>query len=307
MSSKLGKYIWHNGQFLKWDEANIHIMSHVIHYGSSVFEGIRVYDTFKGPAVYRLHDHIQRLVNSARIYRMAPDLNVDDISIACIETVKKNNFNACYIRPVIIRGYGAFGVNPLANPLETYIATWEWGAYLGSEALEQGVDVCFSSWNRFAPNTLPALAKCAANYMNSQLIKMEAIENGFSEGIALDSQGYISEGSGENIFIIKDGALLTPPLSSSILPGLTRDSVIFLCKELGYSLKEVQIPRETIYIADEAFFTGTAAEITPIRSVDKIKIGNGKRGKITTRIQKEFFNIFNGKRKVPQDWLTPVK
>jgi len=307
MSSTYGKYIWHNGQFLAWDDAKIHIMSHVVHYGSSVFEGIRVYDTFQGAAVYRLHDHISRLVNSARIYRMAPEYSVEDISRACVETVKKNNFNACYIRPVIFRGYGAFGVNPLDNPLETYIATWEWGAYLGSDALENGVDVCFSSWQRFAPNTLPALAKCAANYMNSQLIKMEAVKNGFTEGIALDSRGYISEGSGENIFIIKDGSIMTPPLSSSILPGITRDSVIFLCKELGYPLKEVLIPRETVYIADEAFFTGTAAEITPIRSVDKLKIGSGSRGEITARIQNEFFKIFNGKRKVPSHWLTPVK
>jgi branched-chain amino acid aminotransferase len=306
MSLSFGKYIWHNGRFLPWDDAKIHIMSHVIHYGSSVFEGIRVYETFQGAAVYRLHDHISRLINSAKIYHMTPAYSVEDISRACVDTVKKNELNACYIRPVIFRGYGAFGVNPLDNPLETYIATWEWGAYLGSDALENGVDVCFSSWQRFAPNTLPALAKCAANYMNSQLIKMEAIKNGFSEGIALDSQGFISEGSGENIFIIKDGTVLTPPLSSSILPGITRDSVIYLCKELGYPLKEIQIPRETIYIADEAFFTGTAAEITPIRSADRIKIGSGSRGKITEQIQHEFFNIFNGKRKVPQQWLTPV-
>ncbi len=307
MGVAFGKYIWHNGEFIKWEDANIHIMSHVIHYGSSVFEGIRVYDTHIGPAVYRLNGHIQRLYDSVKIYRMDVSWTVDEISQACIETVKKNEFGACYIRPVVIRGFGPFGVNPFDNPIETYIAIWEWGAYLGSGALENGVDVCFSTWGRIAPNTLPALAKTGANYMNSQLIKMEAIVNGYSEGIALDNQGFISEGSGENIFVIKNGSVMTPPLSSSILPGLTRDSVIYLLKELGYEVKEVMIPRETLFVADEAFFTGTAAEITPIRSVDKIQIGSGKRGKITEQVQNAFFNIFKGKTKVPEDWLSPIK
>lgn len=307
MATKLGKYVWHNGKFIEWDQANIHIMSHVVHYGSSVFEGIRTYETHLGPAVYRLEDHIRRLFDSAKIYRMDFSFTPEDIIKACVATVQKNEFRACYIRPVVFRGYGAFGVNPLDNPVETYIATWEWGAYLGSDALENGVDVCFSSWKRFAPNTLPALAKCAANYMNSQLIKMEAIHNGYTEGIALDNQGFISEGSGENIFIIRDGIIYTPPLSASVLPGLTRDSVMEIAKDLGYELRVEMIPREAIFISDEAFFTGTAAEITPIRSVDKIKIGNGKRGKITETIQKEFFKIFNGQRKVPAHWLTPVK
>jgi len=302
-----GKYIWHNGNFTEWENANTHIMSHVIHYGSSVFEGIRVYDTHLGPAVYRLPDHIMRLFDSAKIYRMDLPYSPEDIIQACVDTVKKNEFGACYIRPVVFRGYGAFGVNPMDNPIETYIATWEWGAYLGSDALENGVDVCFSSWSRFAPNTLPALAKCAANYMNSQLIKMEAIQNGYTEGIALDNQVYISEGSGENIFIIKNDVIYTPPLSASILPGLTRNSVIEIVKDLGYELREEMIPRESIFIANEAFFTGTAAEITPIRTVDKIAIGNSKRGEITKKIQEEFFNIFSGKRKVPEDWLTPIK
>lgn len=306
MSATFGKYIWNNGEFIKWEDANIHIMSHVIHYGSSVFEGIRAYDTHIGPSAYRLNDHIQRLYDSARIYRMEVSWTVDEISQACIETVKKNEFGACYIRPVVIRGFGTFGVNPFDNPIETYIATWEWGAYLGRDALENGVDVCFSTWRRTAPNTLPALAKAGANYMNSQLIKMEAIINGYSEGIALDTQGFISEGSGENIFVIKNGIVMTPPLSSSILPGLTRDTVIYLLKELGYEVKEVMIPRETLIVADEAFFTGTAAEITPIRSVDKIQIGSGKRGKITEQVQNAFFNIFKGKTKVPEDWLSPI-
>ena len=307
MSLKKGKFIWYNGEFIKWEEANIHIMSHVIHYGSSVFEGIRVYDTHKGPAVYRLNGHINRLYDSAKIYRMDVPWTVDELGDACIKTVKKNELRACYIRPVVIRGYGSFGVNPFDNPLETYIATWEWGAYLGSDALENGVDVCFSTWGRITPNTLPALAKAAANYMNSQLIKMEAIKNGYSEGIALDSEGFISEGSGENIFVIKNGIVLTPPLSSSILPGLSRDSAIYLLRNLGYDVREEKIPRETIYIADEVFFTGTAAEITPIRSVDKIQIGAGKRGPITEILQNTFFGIFKGETKIPDDWLSPIK
>jgi len=302
-----GKYVWRGGEFIRWEDANIHIMSHVIHYGSSVFEGIRTYDTHIGPAVYRLYDHIQRLYDSAKIYRMDVSWTVEELSKACIETVNKNEFGACYIRPVVIRGFGAFGVNPFDNPLETYIATWEWGAYLGSDALENGVDVCFSTWSRTSPNSLPALAKAGANYMNSQLIKMEAIVNGYSEGIALDNQGFISEGSGENIFVIKNGVIMTPPLSSSILPGLTRNSVIYLLNELGYEVKEVKIPRETIFVADEVFFTGTAAEITPIRSVDKIQIGAGKRGKITDQLQNAFFGIFKGETKIPEDWLSPIK
>jgi len=307
MDVTIGKYIWRNGEFINWEDANIHIMSHVIHYGSSVFEGIRAYDTHSGPAVYRLNDHIQRLYDSAKIYRMDISWTVDELSKACIETIKKNDFGACYIRPIVFRGFGPFGVNPFDNPLETYIAIWEWGAYLGSDALENGVDVCFSTWARAAPNTLPALAKAGSNYMNSQLIKMEAIVNGYTEGIALDNQGFVSEGSGENIFVIKNGVILTPPLSSSILPGLTRDSVIYLLRELGYEVREVQIPRETVFIADEVFFTGTAAEITPVRSVDKIQVGSGKRGKITEQVQNAFFGIFEGKTKFPKNWLSPIK
>jgi len=307
MASKFGPFIWHNGKFIRWQDAQIHVMSHVVHYGSSVFDGIRVYETHLGPAVFRLKDHIQRLKESAQIYRMDVDYSVEDLCRASVETVKKNNFSTCYLRPVIFRGYGSFGVNPFNNPLETYIAAWEWGAYLGADALEKGVDVCFSSWKRIAPDTLPSLAKCGANYMNSQLIKMEAIIDGYTEGIALDNNGYISEGSGENVFAVRKEIIFTPPISASILPGITRNTVIQICKELGYEIRETMIPRETLYIADEVFFTGTAAEITPIRSVDKIKIGSGKRGKITKQIQQEFFGIFQGKRVVPEDWLAVVK
>jgi branched-chain amino acid aminotransferase len=306
MEVKMGEYIWHNGKFIRWDDAHIHVMSHVVHYGSSVFDGIRTYETFIGPAAYRLIDHIKRLKDSAQIYRMNIEWTIDELVDACVECVKKNNFRECYIRPVVFRGYGSFGVNPFNNPLETYVATWEWGKYLGEDALENGVDVCCSSWKRLAPDTLPSLAKSGANYMNSQLIKMEAIINGYAEGIALDNNGYISEGSGENIFVIRRNVVFTPPISSSILPGITRNTVIQICNDLGYEVRQVMIPRETLYIADEAFFTGTAAEITPIRTVDKIPIGIGKRGPITEKIQKEFFSIFTGKRKVPEQWLTPV-
>ena len=306
MNNKYSEYIWNDGEFVKWDDANIHIMSHVIHYGSSVFEGIRCYDTNNGPAVFRLKDHIQRMHDSAKIYRMDLKWSVDELCTASLDTIRKNKFGACYIRPVVFRGFGAFGVNPLQNPLQTYIATWEWGKYLGPEALEKGVDVCVSTWTRIAPNTLPALAKAGANYMNAQLIKMEAIANGYIEGIALDTNGYVSEGSGENIFIIRNGEIFTPPLSSSILPGLTRDSVLHICKDLNLKVTQRMVPREMLYIADEVFFTGTAAEITPIRSIDKIQIGSGKRGAITENIQKEFFKIFTGECKVPEDWLTPI-
>jgi branched-chain amino acid aminotransferase len=306
MGINVGKYIWHNGKFIGWDDANIHVMSHVIHYGSSVFDGIRVYNSFKGPVAYRLIDHIKRLKDSAAIYRMELKFTVDELVDACVKTVQKNEFGECYIRPVVFRGYGSFGVNPFENPMETYIATWEWGKYLGEDALENGVDVCFSTWRRLAPDTLPSLAKSGANYMNSQLIKMEAVLNGFSEGIALDNNGYVSEGSGENLFVIRKNIVFTPPISASILPGLTRNTVIHILRDLGYEIREVMIPRESLYISDEAFFTGTAAEITPIRSVDKINIGTGKRGTLTKRVQEEFFAIFSGERKVPDEWLSVV-
>ena len=301
-----GKWIWKDGEFIEWENATIHVLSHVVHYASSVFDGIRAYDTHLGPAVFRLKEHMERLKKSGRMYRMEPKWTVDELCDAAIETIRKNKMGSCYIRPVAFRGFGTFGVNPLNNPLETYICIWEWGKYLGEDALEKGVDVCVSSWRRFAPDTFPSLAKSGANYMNSQLIKMEALMDGYAEGIALDTNGYISEGSGENIFLIRKGILFTPSLSSSILPGLTRNTVIQICNDLGYEVREVIIPRETLYVADEVFFTGTAAEITPIRTVDKIEVGDGKRGPITAKIQEQFFNIFNGKRKVPEDWLTVI-
>ena len=301
---EVARKIWHNGKFIDWDNANIHVMSHVIHYASSVFEGIRCYATPNGPAIFRLREHMQRLRNSAYVFRMELDYSVDDLVNACVETVRVNEFQECYLRPIVFRGYGPFGVNPLGNPLEVYIASWVWGKYLGAEAMESGVDVCVSSWARMSSNTLPATAKSAANYMNSQLIKMDAIMNGYVEGIALDSQGNVSEGSGENIFIIRDNVLYTPPLSSAVLPGITRDSVMQLAKIKGYEVREQVMPRAALYIADEIFFTGTAAEITPVRSIDKIKIGSGSRGPITAILQKEFFAITAGEKEAPGDWLT---
>jgi len=306
MADRIGQKVWKNGKFIDWNDANIHIMSHVIHYGTSVFEGIRCYKTDKGSAVFRLREHMQRLLNSARIYRMEPEYTVDELCDAVLETIRVNKLEECYIRPVVFRGFGKFGVNPLNNPIRTFIAVWEWGKYLGPEALESGVDVCVSSWNRLAPNTLPTMAKAGANYMNSQLIKMEAIVNGFTEGIALDSQGFIAEGSGENVFLVKGKTVFTPQLSSGVLPGITRSTVIELVSRMDLSLSREALPRESLYIADEVFFTGTAAEITPVRSVDRINVGKGARGPITKKLQDMFFDLFKGRIDVPDGWLTLV-
>jgi branched-chain amino acid aminotransferase len=299
--------IWMNGKLVPWDDANIHIGSHVIHYGSAVFEGVRCYNTPEGPAIFRLDAHTERLFNSAKIYRMDMPYTYDELSRAQIETVAANKKDACYIRPIVYRGYEQLGVNPFPCPVEVAIMVWDWGRYLGQEALETGVDVCVSSWARIAPNTLPAMAKTAANYMNSQLIKMEAIKAGYVEGIALDSDGYLSEGSGENLFLVKNGTLLTPPLVSSVLPGITRDTVVQLARRLRIPVEEARLPREMLYIADEVFMTGTAAEITPVRSVDKITIGKGARGPVTEALQKAFFDVIECR--VPDEfgWLTPVR
>ena len=302
-----GELIWHNGKLIPWKEATVHVMSHVVNYGSSVFEGIRCYNTRSGSAIFRLDAHIERLFNSCQIYRMDVGFDSAEIQDACCEMVLANKFKDCYLRPLVFRGYGTFGVDPFHAPMEAYICAWHWGKYLGQEGLDAGVDVCVSSWTRIAPNTLPAMAKAGANYMNSQLIKMEAKLNGYAEGIALDPQGQISEGSGENVFLIKNGTVMTPPLYSTILPGITRDSVIKICEKLKIPVLERAIPREMLYIADEVFFTGTAAEITPIRSVDKVRVGAGRRGPITELIQKEFFGIISGDSEDEFGWLTPVE
>jgi branched-chain amino acid aminotransferase len=295
--------IWMNGSLVDWADAKIHIASHVIHYGSGVFEGARCYDTPRGSACFRLDAHLNRLFDSAKIYRMDPKLSYDDVHAAIIETIRANAFKACYIRPIVYRGYDTLGVNPFPCPVDTAIVLWDWGAYLGQDALTNGVDVRISSWSRSAPNTFPTLAKTSANYANSSLIKMEAIAEGYSEGIALDTAGYLSEGSGQNLFLVRNNVLLTPPASASILPGITRDSVITLAKDHGFEVREEMLPRELLYIADEAFFVGTAVEVTPIRSVDKIPVGNGRRGPITEAIQQAFFDVINGVVADKHGWL----
>jgi len=299
--------IWHNGRLIDWNDAKIHVLAHVTSYGSSVFEGIRCYATTSGPQIFRIREHVRRLMDSAKIYRMEVPYSIDQICDALVEVTRVNKMESCYLRPLVLRGYGNVSVMPTKdNPIETYVACWEWGKYLGEEGIEQGIDVCVSSWTRMAPNTLPALAKAGANYMNSQLIRMEAAVNGYAEGIALDSSGYVSEGSGENLFIVRDGRVVTPPLGASVLPGITRDVVITLARSMGIEVVESLIPREMLYIADEVFFSGTAAEITPIRSVDKIKIGAGKRGPITEKLQKEFFALVEGRSPDKFGWLTAV-
>jgi branched-chain amino acid aminotransferase len=299
--------IWMSGKFVNWDDAKIHIISHVVHYGTSLFEGLRCYKTRNGSACFRLQEHVDRLYDSCKIYRMEIPYSKQEIFDAVLETIRVNNMEECYVRPVVYRGYGDVGVNPFNCPVEVTIAIWGWGQYLGTGAVDKGVSVRVSSWARMAPNTFPALAKCGANYMNSQLIKMEAIKEGYMEGIALDVYGYVSEGSGENIFIINDNVLYTPPLGASVLPGITRDSVITLARELGYEVQEQLIPREGLYIADEVFFTGSAAEITPIGYIDKIPVGDGSVGLITKQLQEEFFAITSGDKEDRHGWLTYVQ
>jgi branched-chain amino acid aminotransferase len=294
--------IWMNGKLVNWDDANIHILSHVIHYGSCWFEGIRCYETAKGSAIFRLREHVRRLFDSAKIYHAEIPFTVDQMEQAIIETIKANTMSKCYIRPVVYRGYGDVGVNPLTCPVDVAIAVWDWGKYLGGSSHEDGIEVCISSWQRNATNTTPALAKAAGNYLNSQLIKMEAILQGYSEGIALDRNGLVSEGSGENLFVVRDGVLYTSPVASGILLGITRSSVLTLAQEEGIPIRETQIPREFLMIADELFFTGTAAEITPIRSIDHIKIADGNVGAITKKMQEKFFNVVRNGNDTHQ-WL----
>jgi branched-chain amino acid aminotransferase len=298
--------VWKNGRLIPWKDATIHIASHVVHYGSCLFEGLRAYDTPKGTAIFRLEDHTRRLYNSCKIYRMDVPFSRDEFNKGVVDCVRANGHKACYVRPIIYRGYGMLGVNPFPNPVDCAVLVWEWGKYLGPEAMENGVDVCISSWQRMAPNTFPALAKAGANYMNSQLIKMEAMLDGYEEGIALNIRGHVSEGSGENLFLVLDGTVLTPPLSSSVLPGITRNTVMTLFREMGVKVVEETIPREMLYVADEVFFTGSAAEVTPIRSIDKIVVGTGKRGPLTERVQKAFFDVIDGKAPDAHGWLTFV-
>jgi len=297
------KNIWRNGQLIPWEKAQIHVMSHVVHYGSSVFEGIRCYAQPDAAGIFRLPEHMQRLADSAKIYRMPLGYDVEQLCASVVELVESNGVAPCYIRPIAFRGYGEIGVNPLKAPVEVYIANFPWGKYVQGN---DGADVCISSWNRLAPNTMPSMAKAGANYMNSQLIRMEADMHGYAEGIALDTNGYLSEGSGENLFLVRGGTLYTTPLANSVLGGITRDSVLTIAKHLGIPVLEQALPREMIYICDEAFFTGTAAEVTHLRSVDKIMVADGKMGPITSAIHAEFFAIVNGLKPDRWNWLTPV-
>lgn len=300
------EYIWMNGKLVKWDDAKIHVLSHVVHYGSSVFEGERCYETPKGPVCFRHQEHVDRLFNSAKIYRMEIPFSKQEIFNASLDLIAANKLSACYIRPVVYRGYDELGVHPGKCPVDVAIAVWDWGKYLGPEALEKGVKVCVSSWIRPAPNTMPMMAKCGANYMSGQLIKMEAVSRGYAEGIAMDAQGFVSEGSAQNVFIVKNDRIYTSPLSASILPGIIRDTVITLARDAGYEVIEQNIPREMLYVGDEVFFTGSASEVTPISFIDDIQIGEGRRGPVTKEFQAKFFDIVEGRAEDKHGWLTLV-
>ncbi|HEY8520652.1 MAG TPA: branched-chain amino acid transaminase [Gammaproteobacteria bacterium] len=306
---KTSKYIWHDGRLVPWEQATVHVLSHALHYGSSVFEGLRVYKTPRGACGFRLTDHIRRLFRSAKIYRIKIPYSLEQLVEACKEVVRENGlFDGAYVRPIAFRGYGELGVaGNIEQPANCSIAAWEWGSYLGEGGLEQGVDVCVSSWQRVAPNTVPTLAKAGGNYLSSALVTLEARRLGFTEGIALSSDGYVSEGAGENVFIVQDGKLVTPPVSASILAGITRDTVIKLAQSIGLEVVEQNVPRELLYIADEMFLTGSAAEITPVRSVDRIPVGEGKRGPVTERLQKLFFGLFDGTTADRWGWLEPIE
>ncbi len=300
------KLIWHDGEFIKWQDATVHLLAHSLQFGSAIFEGIRCYSTPNGPAVFRLREHLKRMSNSAKIYRMPLAWTIDQLVDATRELVKRNEVNACYIRPMVLRGYGAAGMVPFESPVETYIPCWPWGAYLGEEALAKGVDACVSTWHRVAPNTIPAMAKIAGNYLGGQLIKMEALTNGYDEALALGPDGMISEGSGQNLFAIDGGVLYTPPIDGTLLPGITRDTVINLAADEGIKVQVQPLSREVLYTADELFVCGTASEITPVRSVDRIQVGDGKPGPVTRKLQQRFLNIVNGRAPDEHGWLTAV-
>ena len=308
MSFPEGQWIWKDGQLIAWHDAHVHVLSLAVQFGSSVFEGVRCYATPDGPAIFRLDDHLRRLEDSCRIYRMDLPWSREQLMAACAETVVRNGFEECYLRPMVLRGYGAAGMYPAGSPIETYICTWPWGTYLGDGALETGVDVCVSSWSRPAPNTFPALAKAAGHYNNAQLIKMDAVANGYIEAIALAPDGMVSEGSGQNVFLVRDGALVTPPAEGTLLLGITRSSVLRIAADLGIEVHERPVPREMLYTADELFFTGTAAEVTPVRSVDRISVGSGRVGPITQAVQKRFMDIVHGLVEAPDPaWLAYVR
>jgi branched-chain amino acid aminotransferase len=300
-------WIWRDGEFIAWQDANVHVLSHSMQFGSSAFEGIRCYDTPRGPAVFRLEDHLQRLLNSCKIYRMEVPYTVDELVAANCELVEKNGLNACYLRPMVIRGYGAAGMVPFDSPVEVFLPCWPWGSYLGDQAMENGADACISSWARMAPNTTPSMAKIAGNYLGGQLIKMEALANGYDEGIALGPDGLISEGSGQNVFVVQRGVIFTSPMNGTLLPGITRDSIITLARDAGLDVREGPLQREMLYTADEIFLTGTASEVTPVRSVDKIKVGIGRTGEVTKLLQRTFLDLAQGKTEDKYRWLCHVR
>jgi branched-chain amino acid aminotransferase len=299
-------WIWRDGDFVRWEDATIHVMSHVVHYGSSVFEGIRCYDGPAGPAVFRHMDHMNRLVASAKIYRMEIPYSVDELAEANRELLRRNDLREGYLRPIVVRGTGAVGVNPTGSPIWTFLICWPWGAYLGADALEKGVDACVSTWFRPAPNTFPSLAKAGGNYLNSQLVKMEAVANGYHEGIAVGPEGLLSEGSGQNVFLVKEGVLLTPQLDGTMLGGITRNTIIHLAQDAGIEVREGPVPREMLYTSDEVFFAGTAAEVTPVRTVDRITVGEGKPGPVTRQLQKAYLDVVKGVSEDPYGWRDPV-
>lgn len=300
-------WIWRDGEFVAWQDATVHVLAHSMQFGSSAFEGVRCYDTPRGPAIFRLEDHLQRLINSCRIYRMEVPYGVDELVAACCELVERNALRSCYIRPMVIRGFGAAGMVPFDSPVEVFLPCWPWGAYLGEGALENGVDTCVSSWHRMAPNTIPSMAKVAGNYLGGQLIKMEALANGFDEAIALGPDGMISEGSGQNVFVVHRGVLFTTPLNGTLLPGITRESIMALARDAGMDVREQPLQREILYTADEIFLTGTASEVTPVRSVDRIKVGAGRAGEVTKQLQRTFLDLVHGKVEDRHGWLTFVR
>jgi branched-chain amino acid aminotransferase len=300
-------WIWRDGEFVAWQDATVHVLAHSMQFGSSAFEGVRCYDTPRGPAIFRLEDHLQRLLNSCRIYRMDVPYGVDELVAACCELVERNALRSCYIRPMVIRGFGAAGMVPFDSPVEVFLPCWPWGAYLGEGALENGVDTCVSSWHRMAPNTIPSMAKVAGNYLGGQLIKMEALANGFDEAIALGPDGMISEGSGQNVFVVHKGVLFTTPLNGTLLPGITRESIITIARDAGFEVREQPLQREILYTADEIFLTGTASEVTPVRSVDRLKVGAGRAGEVTKQLQRTFLDLVHGKVDDRHGWLTFVR
>jgi branched-chain amino acid aminotransferase len=300
-------WIWRDGEFIAWQDATVHVLAHSMQFGSSAFEGVRCYSTPRGPAIFRLEDHLQRLVNSCRIYRMDVPYGVDELVAACCELVERNGLDSCYLRPMVIRGFGAAGMVPFDSPVEVFLPCWPWGAYLGEGALENGVDTCVSSWHRMAPNTVPSMAKVAGNYLGGQLIKMEALANGFDEAIAMGPDGMISEGSGQNVFVVSKGILFTTPANGTLLPGITRDSIITLAKDAGLEVREQPLQREVLYTSEEIFLTGTASEVTPVRSVDRIRVGAGRAGEVTKQLQRTFLDLVQGKSEDRHGWLTHVR